>query len=74
MLWRVGDGAYFGCDHCTRASYNVQADRVEQLMERLYQQGWRFLDENGQPDTTCSTHSMELGRRVIQSSVRKTAP
>lgn len=75
MLWRVGDGAYFGCDHCSRASRNVQSDRVEHLMEILYSEGWRFLDEDGQPDTTCTLHSLELKRRVPnQSRVRKTAP
>lgn len=74
MLWRVGDGAYVGCDHCSRASRNVMQADVERLLERLYLEGWRFLDEHGQPDTTCSIHSLELGRRVIQSSVRKTAP
>lgn len=70
MLWRVGDGAYIGCDHCTRASRNVLQCRVEHLIEQLYLDGWRFLDEVGQPDHTCPTHSLELHRRVIKSSVR----
>ena len=74
MLWRVGDGAYVGCDHCSRASRNVMQDKVESLIEQLYREGWRFLDETGQLDTTCTIHSLELGRRVIKSSVRKTAP
>jgi len=74
MLWRAGDGAYVGCDHCSRASRNVIAVEAERLLNQLYLEGWRYLDEEGQPDTTCPIHSVELGRRVIQSSVRKTAP
>lgn len=75
MLWRVGDGAYFGCDYCSRASRSIQPDRVERLLDLLYSEGWRFLDEDGQPDTSCPLHSLELKRRVPnQSRVRKTAP
>lgn len=75
MLWRVGDSAYLGCDYCSRATRNVHAADVERLLETSYREGWRFLDEHGQPDATCPTHSLELARRVInQSSVRKTSP